>query len=84
VVSPAEAAEVLKAEIFFRIPNDYPTCSRASTDGEPVNVKAPQSKLAAAYLQLAQRVSGAREGESRHGTNGSRMTLKNIFTRKRS
>ena len=25
VVSPAEAAEVLKAEIYFRIPNDYPT-----------------------------------------------------------
>ncbi len=84
VVSPAEAADVLKTDIFFRIPNDYPTLSRASTDGEPVNVKAPQSKIALSYRQLAQRLSGAPEHESRHGTNGSRMTLRTIFNRKRS
>lgn len=82
VVSPAEAAEVLKAEIFFRLPNDYPTCSRASTDGVPVSMIAPQSKLSAAYRQLASRLSGVSENE-RHGTNGSRVTLRNIFQRKR-
>lgn len=84
VVSPAEAAEVLKAEIFFRLPNDYPTCSRASTDGVPVAVNAPQSKLAASYRQLASRLSGTSEQEGRSSTNGSRIKLRSIFSRKRS
>jgi pilus assembly protein CpaE len=84
VVSPGEAAEVLKTEIFFRLPNDYPTCSRASTDGVPVAVHAPQSKLAAAYRQLASRISGGSEQEGQSSTNGSRMKLRTIFSRKRS
>jgi pilus assembly protein CpaE len=84
VVSPSEAAEVLKTEIFFRLPNDYPTCSRASTDGVPVAVTAPQSKLAASYKQLANRLSGGSEDSRGHSTNGSRLKLRTIFTRKRS
>ena len=86
VVSPSEAAEVLKTEIFFRLPNDYPTCSRASTDGVPIAVIAPQSKLATAYRQLANRISGGAEQDphARQSANGSRMTLRTIFTRKRS
>src|SRR5688500_3019738 len=84
VVSPGEAAEVLKAEIYFRIPNDYPTCSRASTEGVPIAVNAPQSKLAASYRQLATRLSGGSEHEARSSTNGSRMKLRTMFTRKRS
>ena len=84
VVSPSEAAEVLKTEIFFRLPNDYPTCSRASTEGVPIAVHAPQSKLAAAYRQLANRISGGSEQESQSSTNGSRMKLRTIFSRKRS
>ena len=86
VVSPAEAAEVLKTDIFFRLPNDYPTCSRAATDGVPIGEHAPQSKLAASYRQLAQKLSGGVEPDSRtrHTPNGSRMTLRTIFTRRRS
>lgn len=86
VVSPSEAAEVLKTEIFFRLPNDYLTCSRAATEGVPVGAHAPQSKLAGSYRQLAQRLSGMGEGEvhTRVGANGQRMTLKTIFQRKRS
>jgi pilus assembly protein CpaE len=86
VVSPGEAAEVLKTEIFFRLPNDYPTCSRASTDGVPVGLLAPQSKLANAYRQLALRLAGAGEIEAGalHGPNGARLKLRSIFQRKRS
>src|SRR5687767_7701239 len=84
VVSPGEAAEVLKTEIFFRLPNDYPTCSRASTEGVPIAVNAPQSKLAASYRQLATRLSGGSEHEARSSTNGSRIKLRTMFTRKRS
>ena len=84
VVSPGEAAEVLKAEIYFRIPNDYLTCSRASTEGVPIAVNAPQSKLTASYKQLATRLSGGSDQEGRSSTNGSRMKLRTMFTRKRS
>jgi pilus assembly protein CpaE len=86
VVSPTEAAEVLKAEIFFRLPNDYLTCSRAATEGVPVGSQAPQSKLAASYRQLANRLSGVTEldSQARAGANGRRVTLKTIFQRKRS
>ena len=84
VVSPGEAAEVLKAEIYFRLPNDYPTCSRSSTEGVPVGVNAPQSKIAIAYRQLATRLSGGAEQAGRSSTNGSRTKLRSIFTRKRS
>ena len=84
VVSPGEAAEVLKSEIFFRIPNDYPTCSRASTEGVPIAVNAPQSKIAASYKQLASRLSGGTEQEGRSSPNGSRLKLRTMFTRKRS
>ena len=86
VVSPAEAAEVLKADIYFRLPNDYPTCSRASTDGVPIAKTAAQSKLAVAYRQLAIRLSGGTEQEAqgRQSANGSRKSLRTIFTRKRS
>ena len=84
VVSPGEAAEVLKSEIFFRIPNDYPTCSRASTEGVPIAVNAPQSKIAASYKQLASRLSGGTEHEGRSSPNGSRLKLRTMFTRKRS
>ena len=75
---------MLKAEIFFRIPNDYLTCSRASTEGVPIAVNAPQSKIAASYRQLASRLSGRTEQEGRSSTNGSRMKLRTMFTRKRS
>jgi pilus assembly protein CpaE len=86
VVSPSEAAEVLKTDIFFRLPNDYPTSSRAATDGVPISQHAPQSKLAASYRQLAQKLSGGVEQDTRtrHTPNGSRMTLRSIFTRRRS
>lgn len=82
VVTPAEAADVLKADIFFRLPNDYRTCSQASTDGVPVGAAFPDTKLAAAYIQLAQKLSGA--GDPGAGANGSRLKLRTFFSRKRS
>lgn len=85
VVSPGEAAEVLKTDIFFRLPNDYPTCSRASTDGVPISVKAPQSKLAASYRQLALRVAGSdTDHRASRTTPNGKMSLRTIFTRRRT
>jgi pilus assembly protein CpaE len=82
VVTPAEAADVLKADIYFRLPNDYKTCSQASTDGVPVGAAFAETKLAAAYVQLAQKLSGV--DAERAGTNGARLKLPRLFSRKRS
>jgi pilus assembly protein CpaE len=84
VISPAEASDVLKADIYFRLPNDYRTCSQASTDGVPVGERFPETRLAQAYLQLAQKVSGAPESAGSPDTNGSRRSLRTIFSRKRN
>lgn len=86
VVTPAEASDVLKADIFFRLPNDYRICSQASTDGVPVGAAFPETKLATAYVQLAQKLSGLAESAlgDRVGANGSRLKLRTLFSRKRS
>jgi pilus assembly protein CpaE len=85
VVSPAEAADVLKADIYYRLPNDYRTCSQSATDGVPVGAAFPETKLAGAYQQLAQKLSGAAEAPGdRLGSNGARGRLRTMFSRKRS
>jgi pilus assembly protein CpaE len=85
VVTTAEAADVLKTDIYFRLPNDYRTCSQAATDGVPVGAAFPDTRLAAAYQQLAQKLSGVTGvAGDRAGTNGSRSRLRTMFSRKRS
>ena len=88
VLSPADAEDVLKAPIYFKLPNDYRVASGALTNGVPVAQFDPGSKLAWAYSQLAAKLGGA----SLTGTNGSSTTngaakssrLKQLFARKRS
>ena len=84
VVSPAEASQVLKADIFFKLPNEYRTVSEASTQGEPVVQSHPDSKLSWAYLQLAHKLGGGTLSAPSDGGNGSRSVLRQIFTRKRN
>ena len=86
VVSAAEAAQVLKSDVFFKIPNDYRAVSEAATAGVPVADSHPDSKIAQAYLQLAQRISGGTMPSvaDRAGSNGARPGLRQLFSRKRS
>ncbi|NUQ11218.1 MAG: P-loop NTPase [Gemmatimonadaceae bacterium] len=84
VVSPAEASQVLKADIFFKLPNDYRTVSEAATRGQPVVQSHPDSRLAWAYLQLAHKLGGGSIVASGEAGNGSRSVLRQIFTRKRN
>lgn len=83
VVSPTEASQVLKADIFFKLPNEYRTVSEAATKGQSVVQSHPDSRLAAAYLQLAYKLGGGSLDESGDG-NGSRSVFRQIFTRKRN
>ena len=87
VLSPADAEDVLKAEIFFKLPNDYRVASGALTNGLPISEFEPGSKLAWAYTQLAAKLGGGQVAKSngtphQNGAGGSR--LKNLFARKRS
>ena len=58
VLSLADAADVLKAEVFWKLPNDYRTAAAALMKGVPVPEYAPESKLAYSYAQLAARLGG--------------------------
>lgn len=86
VVSAAEAADVLKEQIFFTIPNDFKVVSDAGTAGVPVEVKAPDSRLAFAYRQLAQRLAGgtAPVSWSQARKNGQPTGIRKLFARKRN
>jgi len=87
VLSPADAEDVLKAEIFFKLPNDYRVASGALTNGLPIAEFEPGAKLAWAYTQLASKLGGGDSAKTngtthQNGAGGSR--LKNLFARKRS
>ncbi|MBL0170969.1 MAG: P-loop NTPase [Gemmatimonadaceae bacterium] len=86
VVSSAEAAEVFKEEIFFKVPNDYKIVSEAGTAGVPVEIKDPNSPLTFAYRQLAQKLAGGTIpfAAPHAAQNGSRAGLRGLFARKRT
>jgi pilus assembly protein CpaE len=86
VVSASEAQDILKTEIFFKLPNDYKAASESATAGIPVAKSHPDSKLAWAYQQLAQKLGGGGvvSYAERSGENGSRSRIRQLFSRKRS
>ena len=86
VLSVAEAADVLKEDVFSTIPNDYKIVSDAGTAGVPVEIKNASSRLAVAYRQLAQRLAGGTLPESigAPGKNGRSGGIRQLFARKRS
>jgi Flp pilus assembly CpaE family ATPase len=79
---------VLKAPIYFKLPNDYRVASAALTNGVPIAEFDPASKLGAAFAQLAGKLGGASPGQTNgaHKTNGAanQSRLKKLFARKRS
>jgi pilus assembly protein CpaE len=87
VLSVADAADVLKTEIFFKLPNDWRVAHGALTKGVPIAEFDPSSKLAWAYLQLAAKLGGGAatlERTTPTGQNGAGSRIKQLFGRKRS
>jgi pilus assembly protein CpaE len=87
VLSIADAEDVLKAPIFFKLPNDYRVASGAQTNGQPVAEFDPASKLAYSFSQLAAKLGGATiaAGNGAHHQNGAASSrFKRLFARKRS
>lgn len=84
VISPADASEVLKSEIFFKLPNDYKAASAAATRGIPISVADPASKLTWGFNQLAQKLSGTSNTNGNGaGGHGQASRLRALFTRKK-
>lgn len=79
VLSLTDAAEVLKCEVFWKLPNDYRASAGALMKGIPVAEFDPRSKLAWSYGQLAARLAGvgevARNGAHRAGVRSLRALL---------
>jgi pilus assembly protein CpaE len=76
VVSLADAAQVLKRDVYFSVPNDYQTSAAALTRGVPVLSQSASSALASSYGTLAARLTGGDSagGNGKHGTtSGSRL-----------
>jgi pilus assembly protein CpaE len=67
-VLPIKAAEdLLKAPIFWKLPNDYRLSAAAMTKGVPVGIEDPTSRLAKSYADLAKKL---RSGHAVSGSNG--------------
>jgi pilus assembly protein CpaE len=76
VLTLADAADVLKCEMFWRLPNDYRAASAALAKGVPIAEHDASSKLAGSLAQMAGRLAGMPV----NGRNGAgRMRLGNLF-----
>jgi pilus assembly protein CpaE len=79
VLSLTDAVDVLKCEIFWKLPNDYRTAAGALMKGIPVSEFDQSSKLAWSYRQLAAKLGGvgevARNGAHRAGSHSLRTLL---------
>jgi pilus assembly protein CpaE len=67
VLSPADAASLLKHDIQWKLPNDYQTTAAAVMKGVPVVEHDAAAKLAWSFSQLAAKLGGG----SAQATNGN-------------
>lgn len=83
VISVSDASEVLKTEVYFKLPNDYKAMVEAASRGVPVAEVEANSKLSLAYTTLAQRITGSpeRNGASKNGKSDRKLL--GIFSRKK-
>jgi pilus assembly protein CpaE len=84
LVTPADAQELLKREIFWKIPNDYRTATGALTKGIPIARYEGHSKLAISYRELALKLSVPDTTASRNGSRlPGRARLGRFFSKSR-
>jgi pilus assembly protein CpaE len=86
VLTASDATNVLKADIYFKLPNDYKSASESATAGAPILQSHPDARLAIAYQQLAQKLAGGQVEEpgAEEANNGSLSVMKKLFSRKRN
>jgi len=86
VLTASDATNLLKADIFMKLPNDYKSASESATSGVPIIKSHPDSRLAVAYQQFAQKLVGGPSDEQTGGepANGSMSVMKKLFSRRRT
>jgi pilus assembly protein CpaE len=67
VLSPADASDLLKADIFWRLPNDYKIAAAALAKGVTVSEGEPTSRLSVSFSQLAAKLGGTSPGSNGNG-----------------
>jgi len=61
-ISLNKALETIGREIYWQIPNDYPTMVESRNNGVPLLMQAPKAKITKAIQQLSQRIDAAASG----------------------
>lgn len=81
VLPVKDAEDLLQAPIYWKLPNDYRLSAESLTQGVPVTIQDPNSKLAKSYGELARKLSGTGGSGSfsRTSTSGSGSRLRKLF-----
>ena len=79
VLPVKDAEDLLQAPIFYRLPNDYRLSAESLTQGVPVIVQDPNSRLAKAYGELARKLSGTTSGSFSRSTPSGGSRLRRLF-----
>ena len=61
-ISLNKALETIGREIYWQIPNDYPTMVESRNNGVPLLMQAPKANITKAIQQLSQRIDAAASG----------------------
>lgn len=83
VLSPADAASLLKRDIQWKLPNDYQTTAAALMKGVPVVEHDAASKLAWSFSQLAAKLGGgSAHSVNGNGKGGASSRLRRLFAKR--
>ena len=75
-----DAEDLLQAPIYWKLPNDYRLSAESLTQGVPVTIQDPNSKLARSYGDLARKLSGTSgSGSYTRSTPSGGSRLRKLF-----
>lgn len=75
-----DAEDLLQMPIYWKLPNDYRLSAASLTNGVPVSIEEPGSKLARSYSDLARKLSGSvGSGGFQAGQQGGGSRLRKLF-----
>ena len=81
VLPVKDAEDLLQAPIYWKLPNEYKLSAESLTQGVPVVLHDPGSRLAKSYADLARKLSGTAGGSTiaRHSTPSGSSRLRKLF-----
>jgi pilus assembly protein CpaE len=74
-ISTSKALETIGREIYWQIPNDYPTMVESRNNGVPLVNQAPKAKITKCIMQLAQEFSDPLNTENEDEASKNRKGL---------